>query len=87
MDKSLFTTEYAVLLRVLRGLREQAGITQVELAKRLGQSQSFVSKYERGETRLDLIQLRTICRTLGTSLSNLVELFEKRLSQVKRWKA
>ncbi|MEZ6146948.1 MAG: helix-turn-helix transcriptional regulator [Planctomycetaceae bacterium] len=68
MEKSVFTDEYAVVLQLLRQLRESAGVTQVEMAERLGQSQSFVSKYERGDRRLDVIQLRTICETLGSSL-------------------
>ena len=69
MDKSIWTSEYAVLLELLRETRESAGLTQVELAKKIEQSQSFVSKIEIGERRLDLIQLRSICLTLGTDPS------------------
>jgi transcriptional regulator with XRE-family HTH domain len=79
MDKSVFTREYAVLLQTLRDARRGAGVTQVELARRLGQTQSFVSKCERGEARLDVVQLRTICLSLGTTLSAFVRDFEKRL--------
>ena len=68
MDKSTFTPEYAVFLDTLRETRQAAGVTQVELADRLGQSQSFVSKCERGESRLDIVQVRKICHVLGTSL-------------------
>ena len=79
MDKSVFTREYAVLLQTLRDTRRGAGVTQVELARRLGQTQSFVSKCERGEMRLDVVQLRTICLSLGTTLPAFVREFEKRL--------
>ena len=52
---------------------------QVELAHRLGQPQSFVSKYESGERRLDLLQLRQICEAVGISLPDFVKRFEKSL--------
>ena len=79
MDKSVFTADYRVVLTLLKEVREGAGVSQVELAQRLGQSQSFVSKVERGERRLDVIQLRTICLTLGTTLTNFVRTLEERL--------
>ena len=84
MEKSLFTAEYAVMLTLLRETRQHAGLTQVQLAERLGQSQSFVSKVERGETRLDLIQLRTICQSAGTSLQEFVAALEGRLTRPTR---
>jgi transcriptional regulator with XRE-family HTH domain len=57
-------------------MRRQKGVTQVQLADRLGLPQSYVSKYESGERRLDLIELRTICVALGFKLRDLVERFE-----------
>lgn len=81
MEKSIYTREYAALLRVLRELRRRAGITQVELARRLRQSQSFVSKVERGERRLDVIQVRTMCRKLGVTLREFVQRLERELAR------
>lgn len=86
MEKSIFTAEYEILLNLLRETRQAAEVTQVELAKRLGQSQSFVSKVEIGERRLDLIQLRTICHRLGTSLPEFVAELEARLTKRERRK-
>jgi len=83
MDKSIYTREYGVVVRLLRKARREAGMTQVELAEALGQSQSFVSKCERGERRLDIIQLRTVCRTLGVSLADFVNQLEKELRSRK----
>jgi transcriptional regulator with XRE-family HTH domain len=57
---------------VLREARASPGLTQVQLAKKLKQSQSFVSKIEVGERRLDLVQLRTVCLALGTTLPEFV---------------
>jgi transcriptional regulator with XRE-family HTH domain len=83
MDKSIHTDEYRVLLELLREARQAAQLTQVELAERLGQSQSFVTKIETGDRRIDLIQLRTICVALGTTLPELVEKLEHRLASQK----
>jgi transcriptional regulator with XRE-family HTH domain len=77
--KSIYSAEQTELLRLLREKRKGAGLSQMDLAKRLGRSQSFVSKYESGELRLDLVELRLICRTLGMSLSSFVRQFEKRI--------
>jgi transcriptional regulator with XRE-family HTH domain len=80
MEKSVHTREYAVLLKLLRETRRAAGVTQVQLAERIGESQSHLSKMERGEVRLDLIQVRTICRALGTTLPAFVAELERRLA-------
>lgn len=45
--------------------RKSVGLTQVGLAERLGRPQSFVSKYERGERKLDVIEFCEVCRALG----------------------
>jgi transcriptional regulator with XRE-family HTH domain len=56
-----------LFLRHLREARQKAGLTQVELGKRLGQPQAIVSKCERGERRMDVIELRQYCAALGLS--------------------
>lgn len=60
------------LQRLLREIRSEAGLKQVELAERLETDQSFVSRYERGERRLDLIELEAICEACSVSLSELI---------------
>ena len=79
MEKSIYTREYGVVLKLLHEMREAAGMTQTELAERLGHSQSFVTKFERGDRRLDIIQVRTICQLLGTDLASFVAELERRL--------
>lgn len=49
---------------------------QVDLAKKLSEPQSFVSRYESGERRLDVLELRKICLALGVSLTDFVERLE-----------
>jgi transcriptional regulator with XRE-family HTH domain len=55
--KSVFTEQYALMLKILIDIRHECGLTQAELAKKLLKPQSFVSKYERGERRLDVAEL------------------------------
>jgi transcriptional regulator with XRE-family HTH domain len=64
------------LQALLRQLREDAGLRQVDLAERLGKPQSYVSKYETGERRLDLLELRDVCRAAGVSLIEFVRRFD-----------
>jgi transcriptional regulator with XRE-family HTH domain len=56
---------------------------QVDLADKLGRTQSFVSKYESGERRLDLIELNEICKALHVSLSEIVIRVEQGLNEAK----
>jgi transcriptional regulator with XRE-family HTH domain len=78
--KSIYSAEQIELVKLLREKREKAGLSQVELAKQLGRSQSFISKYESGELRLDLVELWSICQSLGISLTSFVRQFEKRIT-------
>jgi transcriptional regulator with XRE-family HTH domain len=84
MEKSVFTREYGVLLETLREFRRRANITQVELAEKIDETQAFISKSERGERRLDVIQLRAICHGLGTTLPDFISAFEARLRPKRR---
>lgn len=65
--KTIHTPEYRALLELLRERRAQSGVTQVEIAAALGEAQSFVSKCERGERRIDLIDLLRILRAIGVA--------------------
>jgi transcriptional regulator with XRE-family HTH domain len=67
------------LLLLLRQLRTEAGLRQIDMAKALGKPQAFVSYYESGARRLDLLELRQICGILGISLIDLVRKFERSL--------
>jgi len=56
------------LTKLLKQLRLDAALTQSQLAERLGHSQSYVSKYESGEQRLDLIELENVCKAVQVPL-------------------
>lgn len=68
------------LLKLLRQIRSEADLTQVELADRLDQPQSFVSKYESGDRRMDVVELRRVCSAVGLDL----EEFSRRLEEMIR---
>ncbi len=72
MEKTLFSKDYALFLKHLRATRQQKGLTQVEVARRIGQNQSFVSKCERGERRVDVIELRYFCQAMGISFETFI---------------
>ncbi len=76
MDKAIYSADQRVLCQLLRSYREQAGLRQVDVAEKLGLPQSFVSKYESGERRLDLVELRQVCLVLGVPLVDFVGAFE-----------
>ena len=76
MEKTIYTQKYESVLRLLREAREKAGLTQVDLAAKVGRTQSFVSKVERGERRLDIIELRTFCQAIGMTLGAFVACLE-----------
>lgn len=57
--------EYEVVGAALAAARDRAGLTQAQLAKRLGKPQSFVSNYERGQRRIDVLELLRIVEALG----------------------
>lgn len=61
------------LATLLRQVRLDANLTQFQLAEKIGQTQSYVSKYENGEQRLDLIELEAVCKAVGISLIDFVE--------------
>ncbi len=65
------------LLKELR--RDEADITQAQLSQLLGKPQSYVSKYETGERKLDYVEVTDICKALGISMERFNKLYEKKV--------
>jgi len=65
MQKSTHTPEYRCILKKLVEIRQASGLTQRDLAARLGREHSFVWRIEKGERRLDLLEFRWLCRALN----------------------
>jgi transcriptional regulator with XRE-family HTH domain len=66
-----------VFLRLLRRVRIEAKLTQTQLAKRLGVTQARISKYEQGERRIDMLELKTICDAINLSLAEFARRFDE----------
>lgn len=65
MTKSIHSKSYARFLKLLITTRKKAGLTQVDVATKLSRPQSFVSKYENGERRLDVIEFLEVAQAVG----------------------
>ena len=78
--KSIHLAEYRMVINKLRTIREERGIKQDELASKLGVNQTIVSKIETCERRLDIIELRSICKVLDISLIDFIKEIENILN-------
>jgi transcriptional regulator with XRE-family HTH domain len=79
VDKSISSHDYRIFLQELRAARLNSGLTQIDLANKLGETQSFVSKCERGERRLDIMEVRAFCQAMGLSFFDFVQNLEQKL--------
>ena len=65
MGKSTFTREYKALCRELIRIRKCKSLTQMDVAKKLARPQSYVSKYEQAERRLDVVEFLQVAKAVG----------------------
>ena len=84
VSKSTFTAEYRVFCELLRELRIKKGVTQTALSAALGMAQSFVSKYEMGERRLDFVEVHRLCDELGVDLEKFAKAYVNALGNSGR---
>lgn len=83
--KSIHNTEYKVFVDLLKELRNQKGLSQSELAAKVGwANHTYVSKYEIHERRLDIIEFRNVCLALDISTVDFMKEFEKRLKEEEK---
>ncbi len=61
---TIYNPAYINLIEKLKSIREQSGLTQAQLGDKLGKDQTFVSKFENRERRLDVLEVRDVCRVL-----------------------
>lgn len=79
MPRSSFDDQAAVFRDLLRIFRERAGLTQLEVGKAVKMPQSYVSKYETGERRLDFVETSAVCAVLGISVVDFAKEFARRI--------
>ena len=84
MARTTYLPETAMLKELLRDIRDRAGLRQVDVAELIGRPQSFVSEYEAGQRRLDLVELREVSEACGTTLRSVVDEYERRLKKLAR---
>jgi hypothetical protein len=72
VTKSVFTRRYQRFLTLLIGVRERQGLSQHQLVKKLKKPQSYVSKYERAERRLDVIEFLDLSYILEVDACKLI---------------
>ena len=73
MTKSIYTKEYKKVIKRLKKARLGVGLKQIEVAKKLGKPQSYISKIERGERRIDITELKRIADIYKKSISYFIE--------------
>lgn len=69
MPKSIYTKEYRKVIERLKKARRETNLRQVEVAQKLGKPQSYISKVERGERRLDIAELKQVADVYKKPLS------------------
>lgn len=79
MKKKIYIAQRNRLIALLREMRLEAGLTQADLAGRVGKDQAYVSRYESGQRRLDVLEVREICEAVGITLEEFVRRLEKAL--------
>lgn len=80
MANRLWDSRREALQQLLKSLRVEAGVTQQELSALLNRPQSYVSKYESGERRVDFIEVLEICEALCVEPGHFVNLYQARVS-------
>ena len=68
MNKSIYSNDYKFLTKQLKSSRLEAKLTQKEVADLLGKTQSYISKVEMGQIRIDVIQLKEITKLYNKDL-------------------
>ncbi|MDO8269119.1 MAG: helix-turn-helix transcriptional regulator [Candidatus Levybacteria bacterium] len=72
MNKSIFTEDHKIIVSKLIKAREGAGLTQAEVAETLGKTQSYISKIESGQRRVDLVQLKEFAKIYKRKIEELI---------------
>jgi transcriptional regulator with XRE-family HTH domain len=86
VPKTRYTKADGVFRELLKEARAAKNLTQADLAKSLGLPQSYVSKYESGERRLDFIETALVCEALGITVEDFASSYSVRLAKVRRTK-
>ena len=73
MDKTIYTKDHKFIIEQLKKARIDAGFDQEKAAELLGKTQSYISKIEAGQRRIDIVQLKEIAKTYKKSLDYFIK--------------
>lgn len=80
--KFLRTPQHKRLMALLAAARKKMGLTQQQLADQIGENQNFISKYECGERRLDMLEVAAISRPIGFDMADAVRDIEAKYGPI-----
>ena len=69
---TIYDSRYRACIALLKSRRTALNLTQAVIAEKLGVPQAYVSKYETGQRRIDIVELLDICNVLNLSISSLL---------------
>ncbi len=72
-EKSIYSNEYEVVTKRLREARESLGLTQSEVSTKLQKPQSYISKIERGERRIDVVELTKLAKCYSKDITYFIQ--------------
>ncbi|MFZ0544521.1 MAG: helix-turn-helix transcriptional regulator [Candidatus Promineifilaceae bacterium] len=81
MTSSMHGLKYKLFCQLIINYRQQQGITQIQLAEKLGRPQSFVSKYENGDRRIDVIEFIDIAKALKIDPLEFIRDFQETITE------
>ncbi|MEP5395236.1 MAG: helix-turn-helix transcriptional regulator [Hyphomicrobiales bacterium] len=81
MPRSMFSKDYAILIQLMADIRKEMGKTQVDVSTALGKPQSFISKIENGERRMDLIEMIAIADAIGMNSQQILKRLENEIQR------
>ena len=84
MNKSIYTDEYKIFSNLLKEYREKKSILQGQLAQKLETNQTQISRYEKGQVRLDFVQINHYLKAMDVSLQEFIEEYLNRISNINR---
>ena len=73
MGRTIHTKEYAVFIERMRKARLESGLRQIDVAKKMKRPQSYISRVESGEYRLDILEVKAFAKLYGKSIEYFVK--------------
>lgn len=73
MGRTIRTKEYAVFIERMKKARLESGLRQIDVAKKMKRPQSYISRVESGEYRLDILEVKRFAQLYGKSIEYFVK--------------